>query len=110
MGIFDTMVWNAMNDDVLHFSGNGKYGTLLKGLNISSGSGRGVYSQTALPSDDEAWQWLVKNFGTSAPAPTLPSGLQIHIPVDRAFDTQWNPPGVPTLSASNLQSPDKWMF
>mmetsp|Transcript_9772 Transcript_9772/g.15040 ORF Transcript_9772/g.15040 Transcript_9772/m.15040 type:complete len:245 (-) Transcript_9772:56-790(-) len=47
---------------------------------------------------------------TSSPSnalPTIPGTelLQIVIPINRAFDVQWNPPGYPLLRASYLEPP-----
>lgn len=36
---------------------------------------------------------------------TYPTFLPVEIPVDRAFDLQWNPPGYPQLDAQSLAIP-----
>lgn len=40
--VFRTCTWVSVNDDVLHFNGDGSYGTLVKGIQIESGPADGT--------------------------------------------------------------------
>ena len=59
--LFTSMSWTAMSEDVLLFKGNGKYGTLIKGLNIDAGSSPATWHGTTQPTEAVALKWLILN-------------------------------------------------
>ena len=60
--VFTSVDWQSCNDEVLHFNGNGSYGTMIKGTRIASGTSSGSWTNCHRPSHSEAMQWLSQNF------------------------------------------------
>lgn len=60
--VFGHCVWVSFNGEVLHFEGDGSYGTLIKGIGVAAGSEDGAWSGTHKPDHVEVMKWLRLNF------------------------------------------------
>jgi len=60
--VFESCEWVSFNGQVLHFDGNGSFGTLVKGIGIPAGSEDGFWSGCYKPDHSEVMQWLRLNF------------------------------------------------
>jgi len=59
--------WNAVSSEVLHFNGvhdNQTIGILVKGESIPAGPSSGTWTNTHLPSEQEAQNWMLDNLIT----------------------------------------------
>jgi len=60
--VFGHCEWVSFNGQVLHFNGDGMYGTLVKGIGVAPGSEDGEWSDCRNPDHSEVMRWLRLNF------------------------------------------------
>lgn len=60
--VFRNCEWTSFNGQVLHFNGDGGFGTLIKGIGVAAGSEDGEWSDCRKPDHSEVMKWLRLNF------------------------------------------------